>query len=80
MTLYRGTSPEWSLAMPRRLRLRLRDLHAFRWLLPARAYKILPVADIFMRFAAAFLVFFFGMLPSLRRESRETRSTRRLPG
>jgi len=47
--------------MPRRLRLRPRDLHRFRWALPARVHKTFPVADILKRLAAPFLVFFLGM-------------------
>ena len=47
--------------MPRRLRLRLRDLQAFKWALPACVCITLPVADILNRFVAAFFVFILGM-------------------
>jgi hypothetical protein len=47
--------------MPRRLRLRLRDLLLARWRLPALPERIFPFAVILHRFADALCVFFLGI-------------------
>ena len=52
-------------AMPRRLRLRFRDLQLARWRLHAREETTFPVAVILQRFDAALWVFFLGIADSV---------------